>query len=67
MVRWIKFLNKIKECALTNCGIDYTPDGNYATFEDGVMTAYNMTLAFNELDPIYSDDYEDLPNNQIGF
>ena len=62
-----KFLNKIKECALTNCGIDYTPDGNYATFEDGVMTAYNMTLAFNELDPIYSDDYEDLPNNQIGF
>ena len=52
---------------MTNCGIDYTPDVNYATFEDGVMTAYNMTLAFNELDPIYSDDYEDLPNNQIGF
>ena len=52
-----KGLNKFKECALTNCTVDYTPDGNYSTFEDGVMTSYKVTLAFQELEPIYSDDY----------
>ena len=62
-----KFLNKFKECALVNCQIQYTPDGNYTTFTDGIMTSYQMTLAFNELDPIYSDDYDTLPTDQIGF
>ena len=62
-----KFLNKFKECALLNCGVQYTPDGNYATYEDGVMTAYQMTLSFQELDPVYSDDYEGISNTEIGF
>ena len=38
--------------------VDYTPDGNYATFDDGVMTAYNITLGFGELEPIFANDYE---------
>ena len=62
-----KYLNRFKECAMLNCGIQYTPDGNYATFEDGVMTAYQMTLSFQELDPVYSDDYEGISNTEIGF
>ena len=62
-----RFLNKFKECALLNCGLQYTPDGNYATYEDGVMTAYQMTLSFQELDPVYSDDYEGINNTEIGF
>ena len=62
-----KFLNKFKECALLNCGVEYTPDGNYATFDDGVMTAYRMTLSFQELEPVYSDDYEGINNTEIGF
>ena len=62
-----KFLNKFKECALVNCGVQYTPDGNYATFEDGVMTAYQMVLSFQELDPVYSDDYNGISNTEIGF
>ena len=52
-----KGLNKFKECALTSCSVDYTPDGNYSTYEDGVMTSYQMSLGFQELEPIYSDDY----------
>ena len=52
-----KGLNKFKECALTSCSVDYTPDGNYSTYEDGIMTSYKMNLAFQELEPIYSDDY----------
>ena len=54
------YLNKFKECALTNCGVQYTPDGNYNTFNDGVMTSYSMQLTCNELTPIYNDDYSKL-------
>ena len=54
-----RFLNKFKECALQSVALEYTPDGNYATYEDGVMTAYNMTLTFNALEPIFSNDYND--------
>ena len=52
------FLNKFKECALTSCSVQYTPEGSYAPFEDGAMSSYSMTLAFQELEPVYSDDYE---------
>ena len=65
-----KGLNKFKECALTGCTVDYTPDGNYSTFEDGIMTSYKMTLAFQELEPIYSDDYGRQGSNipaELGF
>ena len=52
-----KYLNKFKECALANFGVNYTPNGNYSTYEDGVMTAYQMTMSYRELNPIYNDDY----------
>ena len=52
-----KFLNKFKECALQSFGVNYTPNGNYSTYEDGVMTAYQMTMTYKELNPIYNDDY----------
>jgi hypothetical protein len=55
-----KFLNKFKECAMTSFTTQYTPDGNYATFEDGVMTAYSVTMALQELDPVFSNDYENV-------
>ena len=64
------FLPKVKECALTGCNINYTPDGNYQTYENSSMVAYEMTLNFNELEPIYHDDYTKLDNNRdtsIGF
>jgi len=60
-------LNKIKECALTACDVEYTPDGTYMTFDDDsrTMTSYQMTLSFTELDPIYEDDYnnDDIATN----
>lgn len=52
-------LNRIKLCALQSCNVDYTPDGNYATFRDGSMTSYGLSLAFTEIEPIYSRDYND--------
>lgn len=51
------WINKIKECALTSCTVSYTPAGNYATYDDGAMTQYEMSLTFGELEPIYDDDY----------
>lgn len=58
-------LNLIKKCALTNCSVDYTPLGSYATYEDGTMIAYTLSLQFQELEPIYDTDYTD--PQSIGF
>ena len=57
------FLPKMKTCALLNCSVDYTPDGNYSTYENSSMTKYTMSLTFNELDPIYNDEYDDGKDN----
>ena len=54
------YLNKIKTCALSSFTVDYTPDGSYSTYEDGSMTSYNVGMTFNELNPIYEDDYGDV-------
>ena len=58
------YLNRFKECALTNCSVNYTPDGSYMSYNDSSpdgrsMTAYELTLSFNELEPIFDDDYDD--------
>ena len=44
---------------MTNVSVDYTPNGTYSTYDDGVMTAYKMTLTFKELEAVYNDDYEE--------
>ena len=63
-----KYLNKFKECALQNATVQYTPDGNYNTFTDGVMASYSLQLTFNELEPIFNDDYEkNTPRDAIGY
>ena len=60
------YMNKFKECALTNMSVQYAPDGPFATFTDGSMTSYGMTLTFQELEPVFDNDYgEDYKN--IGF
>ena len=67
-----KSLNRIKTCALQSCSVDYTPDGSYMTFNDAehTMTSYNLTLQFQELEPVTDVDYQtkDLENNAtIGY
>ena len=61
-----RFLNEFKECALMNMSVNYTPDGNYATYEDGVMTAYEMRLSFTEIEPVFNDEYGN-DDTSIGF
>lgn len=75
------YLNRFKECALTDCSVSYTPDGTYMTYREPdpnkrediqfrSMTAYEMTLSFQELEPIFDDDYYEVDQNKdtdIGF
>ena len=51
------YLNRFKECALQGFGVQYTPTGNYSTFDDGVMSQYQMSMTFTELEPVFNDDY----------
>jgi hypothetical protein len=63
-------INLIKTCALVDCGVEYTPDGSYMTFndEERTMTSYRISLQFTELDPVYDKDYNDQPvENFIGY
>ncbi len=61
------FLNKFKMCALRSCDVQYAPLGTYATFFDGVMHAYRLTMQFTELDPVYDVDYEDTTGGMASF
>lgn len=60
-------LNRIKICALQSCSIDYTPDNSYMTFNDqsATMTSYNLTLQFQELEPVTEKDYNDLNDETV--
>ena len=50
------YLNEIKPCALVNFKVNYTPDNNYMTYQDGGMTGYDVSMSFSELVPIYADE-----------
>ena len=58
-------INIIKTCALLSMDVQYTPAGTYMTYEDPyrTMTAYQLTMQFGELDPIYDNDYTELDND----
>jgi len=64
-----KFIGRMKECAMTSFEVDYTPDGNYSTYEDGVMTSYTISMSMKELEPVFYEDYDDgdIPADAIGF
>lgn len=52
------FLNRFKMCALTSMSVDYTGSGTYATYSDATPVHIKLTLSFNELTPIYAEDYD---------
>lgn len=61
------YIGKIKECALQSFTVNYTPEGQYATFHDGVLVSYEMTMQFQELEPVFNDDYPDDNDASIGY
>jgi hypothetical protein len=62
------YLNKFKPCALSNFSVNYTPDGSYATFEEtGSLTAFEITMNFTEVMPIYDTDIPVNETTSMGY
>ena len=60
------FLNKFKQCFLTNVAVNYTSEGVYATYDDATPISMQLDLTFKEIEPIYFDDYDKSPTG-VGF
>lgn len=59
------FLPTFKPMALVSMGVNYTGSGTYATYSDGSPVHLNLQLSFQELNPVYEEDYNDA-NAKIG-
>ena len=53
------FLNVFKPMALESISMNYTAGNTYSTFHDGTPTIMQMTLQMQELNPIYSEHYDE--------
>lgn len=51
------FLPVLKPCALINMEVNYTGSGVYATYDDATPVHLKLTLSFQELNPVYYEDY----------
>jgi len=54
----ISGLNKFKICALVNMSVVYAPDGQWAAYDKGQPVSVQMSLNFNEIEPVYESDYQ---------
>ena len=53
------FLNTFKPMAMKGMQVNYTGSGTYAVYGDSTPIHMKMTLNFQELNPIYFEDYKD--------
>jgi hypothetical protein len=60
------FLHKFKPCACKGFSVDYNPTGNYMTYSDGSMPTYALNMQFEEIAPLYAEDF-DTDSNDMGF
>jgi len=50
------YLTKYKPLAITSVRVNYTPDGQYATYDDGSPVATTLQLAFTESKLVFSNE-----------
>ena len=62
-----RYLPKIKECALSDFSVNFTPDGSYMTYENSSMVSYEITFSFQEIEPVYNSDYDNDGDTSIGY
>ena len=55
------FLNKFKQCFLSDMQTNYTGEGVYSTYDDGTPVSILLSLSFKEIQPIYDIDYDEFP------
>jgi hypothetical protein len=51
------FLHRFKPCALTQMSVNYNGSNQYATYPDATPVHMNLSLQFQELSPIYAENY----------
>ena len=61
------FLNQFKPMALTDMSINYTGSNTYSTYHDGTPVHMQVGLTFSELNPIYSEDYDEQDIKGVGY
>ena len=62
------FLHKFKPMALLNMAVNYTGGGTYATYDDTTPVHMKLDLSFQELNPVYSEDYDSEDGKEgVGF
>ena len=54
-------LFRVKTSACTNTAVSYTDGAQWSAYDDGQPTSINLTLAFEELEPVYDTDYSETP------
>ena len=59
-----QFLHKFKPMALLNIAVNYTGAGTYATYDNTAPVHTKIDLTFQELNPIYSEDYDTLEGEE---
>ena len=53
------FLNKFLPSHLTDMKINYSQSGTYSTFHDGTPTHMTVSCSFQEVNPVYQEDYDE--------
>ena len=53
------FLNKFLPSHLTDMKINYSQSGTYSTFYDGTPTHMTVSCSFQEVNPVYQEDYDE--------
>ncbi len=62
------FLNRFKQCFLSDVTTTYTGEGVHATYEDGTPVSMLLDLTFKEITPIYDVDYDAKPGTEaVGY
>ena len=51
-----KYLPRYKMCAITDVAVNYTPDGNYAVYDDGSPVAVELAISFMETKLVFAED-----------
>ena len=62
-----RYLPKVKECALSDFTVNFTPDGSYMTYENNSMVSYEIAFSFQEIEPVYNSDYDNDGDTSIGY
>lgn len=57
-VRHHPFLHRFKPCALTQMSVNYNGSAQYATYSDSTPVHMQLSLQFQELSPIYAENYD---------